>query len=242
MHTIANENIIIVEDINKVRKPLTGMDAIYVLQPNADSVSALIGDFDGTNNKYKENGNCENLYKAAHVFFLQACSDELFLKLGKSKASRYINTLKEINIAFLPIEKQVFSLDSQKTFSIVYNKSNDRYQHLESIADQLATLCSTLGEYPSVRYRSEFGDNFELAKLVQKKLDQYKQDDPAMNDDGEKSKSQLLILDRGFDPVSPLLHELTYQAMVYDLLNIEKDVYKFHNDKDGDKEVILEEE
>jgi syntaxin-binding protein 1 len=50
----------------------------------------------------------------------------------------------------------VYSLDKAKAFQMYYdpNKAHDRSYEMERMAEQLATLCSTLGEYPSIRYRA----------------------------------------------------------------------------------------
>uniref|UniRef100_A0A8C5AC83 Syntaxin binding protein 2 n=1 Tax=Gadus morhua TaxID=8049 RepID=A0A8C5AC83_GADMO len=219
MSDILAEGVTIVEDISKRREPISSLEAIYLISPVEKSVEALIKDFKET----------AFTYKAAHIFFTDNCPDSLFAQIGKSRIAKFVKTLKEINVAFLPYESQVFSMDDPTSMHRFYSpeSSGGKDKMLEGLAEQIATLCDTLKEYPAVRYRRKL--IFLIKMSLHTAMSYFKMPD--------KARSQLLIVDRGYDPITPILHEMTFQAMVYDLLDIKQDIYKLKG-----LEVLLDED
>ncbi|XP_012733488.2 syntaxin-binding protein 3 [Fundulus heteroclitus] len=232
MSDLLEERITIVEDLYKSREPVPEMKAIYFMTPTSKCVDAFIADF-----KPKPK------YKSAYVYFTDYCPDDLFNNM-KLYCARYIRVCKEINISFLPQEAQVFTCDNPGAFRRIYSPhSQDKRRTLETLADQLVTLCATLNENPGVRYKndSNMPNAQTLAELVDNKLARhYELDDTGKKK--EKTPAQLLIVERGFDPVSPILHELTYQAMAYDLIDIQNDTYRYRSKDGSEKEALLNED
>jgi hypothetical protein len=233
---VMEKGISVVEDVSVNRQPLSKLEAIYFLSPTSESVDALIRDFDPEVKK-------KLMYAAVHIFFTSKLPDNLAQKIKRAKVSSKIRTLRELNIDFLSPESRVFHLGMQESYGSFFGGSGGAQDLYRTIAKRLTGVFCTLGEMPHIRYaRSPVASS--LAAATSDAFDELSSDDKAKLQKGD-DRPTLLILDRTIDTLAPVLHEFTYQAMIYDLCEIENEcTYKYSYSNGGKqitKEVLLDE-
>ncbi|KAG2229863.1 hypothetical protein INT48_005139 [Thamnidium elegans] len=256
MYDILEENVTLVENIEKPRQPYPSYEAIYILTPCIESCSRLVDDFSRSEGP---------MYAAAHVHFINGLENNTFNEftrlLNAANAANDIRSLKEMYVDFLVRENCVYTLDDQRKFLGLFACEETSpiqiESQLEDIAKQLLCVCVTIGENPLIRYHRPLDDKQtinrripeHLTRLVQAELDTFCATNPEFPPprDPPLPSGTLIILDRTIDHISPFLHEFTYQAMVADLLEVEeipaglKYEYKY-TQEDGttqDQEVTL---
>lgn len=236
IYDILDENVTLVESIERKRQPYTNLEAIYFITPTSDSIDRLIADFQQ-----------RPLYAAANVFFTAALTDKLFQKLKRNNVSKHIKNLKELFVDFMAFESKVYNFDIPYTFNIFYNptrRSEITYE-IENISKKLVSLLATLGDYPIIRYYDPNGDRRTISARVafqlENELDNLCHLDSSFPPKSNYERSTLIIVDRIMDVSGPLIHEFTYQAMVNDLIGLEGGTKYIQSSISGDKTVILDE-
>jgi syntaxin-binding protein 1 len=249
MYDIMERKVTIVESLEKKRAPFPDMGAMYLLDPSASSVSAMIQDFAGAKVLY---GN------AVFLYFLGRLPDALLDQIKACKPLlKRLKGLVEVNIDFLAKEERAFTLDLRDSFASFYlRKGHQQYE--QAIADKLVTVCATLNEYPHIRYKNSSNICTSLAATFHTKMDQFVKQNPSWWYHGgpknqsstgapQKERGTLLLLDRSGDALSPLMHDFTYQSMVHDLLTMEGDCITYQSEKADNpdetekKDVLLDE-
>lgn len=215
MYDLTDSGIIVVEDLTKIKQPMSDQEAVYLMAPTDENLGYLKRDFE----KSKR-------YKAIHIFFIDVASDSVIQGLAHKTLKPVVKGVTELNLSFVAAEAQVFTLDDTNGIHNFYSpvSPNSRTQE---VATQLASVCAALGECPIVRYVGTSTKCGTLARLAQDRIDELKGYEPTMQQAAAKKKSQLLILDRNIDLLSPYTHELTYQAAAYDLTAINDGVYTY---------------
>lgn len=235
---ILNRSVSSVDILDARRQTQSYLEAVYIMKPTAYNVECLSADYTRVPNRYA----------AAHVFFLPGLTEDLARKVKNSAAGRYVRRLEVKYFSFLPLESQVFSLDTPYANEVFFNRNCHDLVHkeIQTISSSLVSLCVAMGEYPSIRFQKPPKNSYEasmlpymVASTFQKEIDMYARNDSNFPNSGEnRPRSLFLIVDRSIDAFAPLLHEFTYQAMAHDLLPIKdgnKYVYESEN-KSGQPE------
>lgn len=161
-----------------------------------------------------------------------------------------VKTFKEIFLDFLAVESNVFHFDKSDALEKLYGINTKDPQFTSLLGRKLASVCISLNEHPSIRYQGSSPYAKEIATSLHQTILSYKRNNPSFwtyGDDNihhERERGQILILDRSFDCLSPLMHEYTYQAMANDLLNVEDGVISYTtttNKGTEEKQAVLNE-
>ncbi|KAF2121458.1 Sec1-like protein [Lophiotrema nucula] len=217
---ILNEQITNIERIEDRRETQKDMDAVYFLTPEPHIIDCIMADFE------------RRRYRGSFLIWTSLPAPAQRERLDRSQmAQQQIRLFKVLPIEFHPRESHLVTFRDPWSFPVLFHPAcNDLVRkHMEDIAEKIVGICVALGEYPVIRhYKPRFAFHeaavlcTHLARFVQEKLDMYAQFNPDFPPPSNRPRGALYITDRTMDLFAPLLHEFTYQAMAFDLLNIQE--------------------
>ena len=236
--------VAVVDNVLTPREPQPDMTGIYFVTPTEASVRAIVSDF-------SRRGKAQ--YRKVHIFFSSAVDAEILEPIRRcAKLIECLVTLKEVNLEYILYpDNRSFTTGQegalQAFFSASVDATDDYKAEVKTMADRLVTIFSTMKEFPSIRYRAalppgdEYPPGLESRLLLAQRLavEVYDRCLAMQKTDQipERETCDLIIMDRGFDPVAPIIHEWTYEAMAHDLLEgspaLHGKMYTYESQKQG---------
>lgn len=240
---ILDYSISLVDDITKRREPLPALNGIYFITPTDESIKQLITDFSlGTMPQYK----------TAYVYLSGRPSRQQIDAIRECQhlVSR-LKCLKEVNLEYLVVDRRTFTTHAEDALQTFFGASVDSTssyrQEIDILSTRLASVFITLKEFPAIRFRAaappgeEFPPGLESRLLVAQRIAvELHEKLLSAQRSGclpDRESCELIITDRGFDPVAPIIHEWTYEAMVFDLVGdtpaLKENVFTFDAETQG---------
>ncbi|XP_022216016.2 vacuolar protein sorting-associated protein 45 [Drosophila obscura] len=155
-------------------------------------------------------------YSAYYIYFSNIIPRTDIKYLAECDESESVREVKELYADYLCVNPNLFSLNIPSCMANLNWLPDALTRSMQGITAVLLSLKLN----PVIRYRAGSQAAQLLAKMI---YEQITKDstlfDFRSNMDGS-APPLLLVLDRRDDPVTPLLHQWTYQAMVHELLQI----------------------
>jgi len=210
------------------------MNAVCLLRPTANNFLKLKQELKSP--KYHE----------YHLFFTNVIPHPRLEQLACCDEHEVIQQVQEFYADVYAISHDLFSLNQPSTARLTEDRSRwTSYE--ESIFDRtlegLLAVCMTLRTLPAIRYTA----SSQITRLVAERLQMRITEEQTLFEQVDREKRGesppiLLLLDRRDDPVTPLLNQWTYQALLHELLGLDKnriDMSKVPNITPELKEIVM---
>ena len=213
----------ILTDPSRETEKLTHMSAIYIVRPTDENITKL--------GQALENPK----YGSYYIYFTNTVRMDVLRRLANADRNDLVKQVYEIYCDFYVVNPNLFSLNQPNTICLL--KPMPSYQSIElttfnRIVDGIFSVLMSLRKFPVIRYQRTSPICASIADKLHGKL----REDPDLMSyftqrsttghkqtiDGVDQSTMLLLIDRREDPVTPLLHQWTYQAMLHELLGIEQ--------------------
>ncbi|PNS15433.1 hypothetical protein CAC42_692 [Sphaceloma murrayae] len=189
---------------NHNREKLRHLRCLCFLRPSSDSIQYLIDEFR------------EPRYGEYHIFFTNIIKKSALERLAEADDHEVVKAVQEYFADFLIVNLDLMELSLQ---SRIWSNSPDMWNQdsLLRTTEGVIALLLALKKKPLIRYQK---NSFLAKKLATETRYQMTQEDQLFDFRKTDTPPILLIVDRRDDPVTPLLTQWTYQAMVHELLGI----------------------
>ena len=135
---------------------------------------------------------------------------------------------------YLAIQENAFSLDIP---SVIMEDMSEHRKMLERVECGLLSCLLSLKKRPFIRFPAKSKVVGEIGKHLALTIDRLHQEDQLFDFGRNHVPPLLLLLDRRDDPVTPLLMQWTYQAMVHELLGIKNNRVAIEKKQTSEKQV-----
>lgn len=154
-----------------------------------------------------------------HIYFSGVLTSGLLRLIAESDEHEIVKTVQEFYGDYLPINEDLITLNCRNTIAMTVSAgtawARDHTHLYERNRQGLEAILLSLKRQPtSIRYQASSALAQQMARDVYEKI---------VSDQIFHFRNKsclLLVLDRNDDPVTPLLSQWTYQAMVHELLGL----------------------
>ena len=205
---ILDQEVYLVEQLGKEHEAMGHLIACLYVQPTESNIDLLVREV--KNPQFKE----------YHVFFSNTVSSSMLQRLARADEHELIKQVQEYYGDYMAVNEELLHLgiDNSITLSANGARTLESSKIFERNLNGLMAVLLSLKRRPTqIRYQGQS----ELARrLASDLIAAMEKESDLFTYRKTNDTTLLLVLDRKDDPITPLLTQWTYQAMVHECLGL----------------------